>query len=93
MRPLAHVARIPRPTRSGSRRKASATAKVASDEHAWELYVNEQKLEVGAYPSEERVVEFAVWMSMRRERACLTQRPGEGARLTGDTRASAARSL
>ena len=36
-----------------------------------------------AYPSEEQVVEFAVWMSMRRERACLAQRAEAGARLTG----------
>ena len=58
-------------------------AKVATDEHTWELFVDEQCLEIGAYPSEAQVVEFAIWMSMRRERACLAQRPEAGARLTG----------
>ena len=58
-------------------------AKVATDEHTWELFVEEQSLEVHAYPTEEQVVEFAVWMSMRRERACLAQRAEAGARLTG----------
>ena len=46
-------------------------------------YLEEQGLEVGAYPSEEQVVEFAVWMSMRRERVCLAQRAETGARLSG----------
>ena len=49
-------------------------AKVATDEHTWDDFVKEQGLEIGAYPSEEQVVDFAVWMSMRRERACLAQR-------------------
>ena len=31
----------------------------------------------------EKGVEFAVWLSMRRERACLAQRAEAGARLTG----------
>ena len=28
-------------------------------------------------------MEFAIWLSMRRERVCLAQRVGSGARLTG----------
>ena len=58
-------------------------AKVATDEHTWDDFVHEQSLEVGAYPSEEQVIEFAVWMTMRRERACLAQRAEAGARLSG----------
>ena len=51
-------------------------------EHTWDdLFVEEQGLEVGAYPSEAQAVEFAVWMRMRRERACLAQRAEAGARL------------
>ena len=49
--------------------------KVATDEHTWEQYVEEQGLEIGEYPSKEQVVEFAVWLTRRRERACLAQRP------------------
>ena len=37
---------------------AKTAGKVATDEHTWELFVKEQGLEVGAYPSEEDVVEF-----------------------------------
>ena len=62
---------------------AKTAAKVATDEHTWELYVEEQGLEIGDYPSEEQVVEFAIWLSMRRERVCLAQRPEAGARLSG----------
>ena len=58
-------------------------AKLASDERTWELYVEEQHVKVDAYPTEVQVVEFAVWMSMRRQRACLAQRPEAGAKLTG----------
>jgi hypothetical protein len=62
---------------------AKTAAKVTTDEHTWDDFVEEQGFEVGAYPSEEQVVEFAVWLSMRRERACLAQRAEAGARLTG----------
>ena len=58
-------------------------AKVSTDEHTWELFVHEQCVEIEAFPSEAQVVEFAIWMSMRRERACLAQRSEAGARLTG----------
>ena len=58
-------------------------AKVATDEHTWELYVDEQGIEIGVYPTEEQVVEFAIWMTHRRERACLAQRADSGPRLTG----------
>lgn len=57
--------------------------KVATDERTWELYVEEQGLMIAGYPTEAQVVEFAVWMTMHRERACLAQRPEAGARLTG----------
>ena len=57
--------------------------KVATDEHTWEQYVEEQGLEIGEYPSKEQVVEFAVWLTRRRERACLAQRPDSGPKLTG----------
>ena len=36
-------------------------AKVATDEHTWELFVEEQGVEVDSYPTEEQVEEFAVW--------------------------------
>lgn len=62
---------------------AKTAGKVATDEHTWELYVEEQGLQIGDYPSEEQTVEFAVWLSLRRERACLAQRAEAGARLSG----------
>jgi hypothetical protein len=62
---------------------AKTAAKVATDERTWQLYVAEQGLEIGDYPTEAEVVEFAVWMTMHRERACLAQRPEAGVRLTG----------
>ena len=61
-------------------------AKVATDLHTWSLYEEEQQLTVGAYPSEEQVVEFAIWMTHHRERACLTQRDEAAPRLTGKVR-------
>ena len=48
--------------------------KVATDEHSWQLYVEELGVCIGDYPSIEQAVEFAVWLSLRRERACLAQR-------------------
>ena len=38
-------------------------AKVATDEHTWDLYVEEQGIAIGSYPTEEQVVEFAIWTS------------------------------
>ena len=61
-------------------------AKVATDERTWELYVDEQEVEIGGYPTAEQVVEFAIWMTMHRERACLAQRLNAGPRLTGKVR-------
>ena len=62
-------------------------AKVATDEHTWQLFVEEQDIEVDDdHPSVETCVEFAVWMTQHRERACLAQRVEAGARLTGKTR-------
>ena len=58
-------------------------AKVATDEHTWQQYVEEQGVEIESYPSEDQVVEFAVWMTNRRERVCLAQRPEAGTRLKG----------
>jgi hypothetical protein len=39
---------------------AKTAGKVATDEHTWELFVEEQGIEVESYPSEDTVVEFAV---------------------------------
>ena len=39
---------------------AKTAGKVATDEHTWDLFVEEQGLELESYPSEETVVEFAV---------------------------------
>ena len=64
-------------------RRTKTAGKVATDEHSWELYVAEQGVVVGEYPSTEQVVEFAIWLSMHRERACLAQRADSGPRLTG----------
>ena len=41
------------------------------------------QIDVGDYPSKQQVVEFAVWMSMHRERVCLAQRVDSGPKLTG----------
>jgi hypothetical protein len=57
--------------------------KIATDEHTWEIYVTEQGLQIDEYPKVEQTVEFAIWMTHRRERACLAQREGSGPRLTG----------
>ena len=46
-------------------------------------HLEEQDVKIGAYPTEAQVVEFAVWMSMHCQRACLAQRPEAGAKLTG----------
>ena len=58
---------------------------MSTDEHTWELFVAEQAVEVaaGGYPSEEQVVEFAVWLTRRRERVCLAPRADSGPRLIG----------
>ena len=54
------------------RRKAASlrrqqTNKVATDEHTWQLFVEEQGLELDSYPSEETVVEFAVICAVKTE--------------------------
>ena len=47
-------------------------AKVSTDEHTWELFVAEQGIEVEhEHPCIDTVIEFAVWMTRHRERACL----------------------
>ena len=66
-------------------------SKVSTDEHTWELFVHEQCVEIEAFPSEAQVVEFAIWMSMRRERACLAQRSEAGARLNSAMHSGAKR--
>ena len=52
---------------------AKTTAKVATDEHTFDQFVEEQalRLEEGMYPSSETMVEFAAWLTRRRERVCL----------------------
>ena len=59
-------------------------AKVASDEHTWGLFVEEQGIQISddAYPTIEMMVEFAAWQTRQRERVCLAQRAEAGARLT-----------
>ena len=69
-----------------SRGIAHKTAgKVATDEHSFDLFVAEQSLQFAAseYPSIETMVEFASWLTRRRERACLAQRADSGPRLEG----------
>ena len=61
-------------------------AKVATDEHTWELYVEAQGIEVDGFPTVAQAVEFAVWMTRHRERACLAQRVDGAPRLTGKVR-------
>ena len=62
---------------------AKTAGKVATDEHTWDLYVEEQGITISEYPTEAQVVEFSIWMTRRRERACLAQRAEAGARRTG----------
>jgi len=52
---------------------AKTEAKVATDDHTWQLDVEEQGVHVLSYPSEAQVVEFAVWFTRPLERACLEQ--------------------
>ena len=42
-------------------------AKVKTDERTWQQYVDELGLQIISYPSIEQVVEFASWMTRRRE--------------------------
>ena len=62
---------------------AKTAGKVATDVHTWNQFVEEQRVEIGEYPTEAQAVTFATWLSMRRERVCLAQREGSTARLTG----------
>ena len=59
--------------------------KVATDEHSLDQFLEEQQLRLdeGMYPSAESMVEFAAWLTRRRERACLAQRVDSGPRLAG----------
>ena len=52
---------------------AKAAGKVATDEHTFDQFVDEQavRLEEGMHPSAETMVEFAAWLTRRRERVCL----------------------
>ena len=52
---------------------AKTAGKVATDERTFDQFVNEQavRLEEGMYPSAETMVEFAAWLTRRRERVCL----------------------
>ena len=43
---------------------AKTAGKVATDEHTWQLYLEEQGIELESYSSMERVVEFAVSASL-----------------------------
>ena len=68
LRPLSAPAPVPAETLRKEREAVAArggivqkTAKKSStDEHSWELYVVEQGLEIGDYPSVDQVVEFAI---------------------------------
>ena len=62
---------------------AKTASKVSTDLRSWDLFVEEQGQTIGEYPTEAQAVAFAIWLSMRRERVCLAQRVGSGARLTG----------
>ena len=69
-----------------SRGLALKTAgKVSTDERSFDLYVEEQglQLEEESFPPEHVMVEFAAWLTRHRERVCLAQRDGSGPRLTG----------
>ena len=75
LRPVAPVVPI---AADGLRREREAVAtqggiapttadKVATDEHTWQLFVEEQGLELDSYSSEETVVEFAVICAVKTE--------------------------
>jgi hypothetical protein len=89
--PRRHSAPVPAAELRAEREAAEArggivdktAAKIATDERTWLLYVEEQRLNLGDYPSKEQVVEFAVWMTRHRERACLAQRVEAEQELTG----------
>ena len=69
---------------------AKTAGKVATDEHTFDQFVDEQavRLEEGMYPSAETMVEFAAWLTRRRERVCLAQRVDSGPRLVGLVRST-----
>jgi hypothetical protein len=64
---------------------AKTAGKVATDERTFDQFIEEQALQLdeGMYPSAETMVEFAAWLTRRRERACLAQRVDSGPRLVG----------
>ena len=64
---------------------AKPLPEVATDEHSFDLFISEQEVQLveGEYPSVETMVEFAAWLTRRRERVCLAQRVGGGPRLQG----------
>jgi hypothetical protein len=67
--------------------------KVPTDEHTWELSVEEQGIVIGDYPSKEQVVDVAVWMSMHRERVCLAQRANPRPKADGEGVGKAKRTI
>jgi hypothetical protein len=64
---------------------AKTAGKVATDEHTFDQFVEEQalRLDEGMYPSAGTMLEFAAWLTRRRERMCLVQRVDSGPRLVG----------
>ena len=64
---------------------AKTAGKVATDERTLDQFLEEreQRLDEGIYPSRETMVEFAAWLTRRRERVCLAQRVDSGPRLEG----------
>ena len=64
---------------------AKTAGKVATDEHTFDQFVEEQALQLdeGMYPSAGTMLEFAAWLTRRRERVCLVQRVDSGPRLVG----------
>ena len=64
---------------------AKTSVKIATDERSFDLFVTEMQVELPAdsYPSIETMVMYASWMTRRRQKACLAQRPDSGPRRTG----------
>ena len=64
-------------------------AKVASDAKSFQLYVKEMDVDVGVCPTVEQTVDYLVWLSTHRQRACLAQRDMSTPRLKGVVRRTA----
>jgi hypothetical protein len=57
---------------------------VVTDEHTFDQFEEQAlRLDTGMYPSAGTMLEFAAWLTRRRERVCLAQRVDSGPRLVG----------